>query len=105
MPTTPWESHIKSQYGILPHKYKEMQIAQDNRCAICGDLSPEGKKLNIDHNHKTGKIRELLCRNCNLALGLLKDSFEVVEKAFLYLKKHYDPDSDPKSLYQRILNG
>lgn len=44
-------------------------------------------KLHVDHCHQTGKIRGLLCQKCNMALGLLNDSVEILETAIRYLKK------------------
>lgn len=79
-----------------------MQLAQGGKCAICGNPPPEGKKLNIDHNHYTMVVRELLCGTCNTGLGMFKDSFELLEKAAVYLKKHYDPDRDPKALWEKL---
>lgn len=61
---------------------------QNNLCAICELPEKNGKNLAIDHCHKTGKLRELLCRNCNTALGFLNDNIEILKKAIKYLKKH-----------------
>lgn len=55
---------------------------QDGRCAICG----KKRKLCVDHCHDTGRIRGLLCRHCNMALGLLGDNLAGVEAAAEYLR-------------------
>ena len=60
---------------------------QDNRCAICACEFSEENKPRVDHDHDTGKVRGALCRNCNVALGLLQDSPERVEKALTYLRQ------------------
>lgn len=59
-----------------------------DKCDICD------KKLikkNLDHNHKTGRIRGVLCNNCNLSIGAMRDNPEVLEKAAEYLRKTADP--------------
>lgn len=74
--------------------YKRMYEAQGGRCAICSaQKDPNG--LVIDHNHKTGKVRGLLCPGCNTGLGLFKDSPDVLELAMQYLEERgcYGPDA------------
>ena len=77
-------------YGITGEQFNEMLEGQNGVCAICerpetttrmGKLRP----LCIDHNHKTGKIRGLLCSNCNQALGKFKDNPETLMRAAKYL--------------------
>jgi hypothetical protein len=72
-------------FGVTQQKFDEMLIAQSGRCAICSEplLTPH-----LDHDHVTGKSRELLCRFCNLVLGNAKDKIVVLERAIDYLKKH-----------------
>jgi len=75
-------------------QYQAILDSQNGKCAICnGDdiISPVTnlhRLLAVDHNHITGKIRGLLCRNCNRGIGLLGDSIERLESATAYLKKH-----------------
>lgn len=87
--------HLKYKYGIGIKEYGEMLAAQNGVCAICE--RPERfvaiktgllQKLVVDHCHKTGKIRGLLCRACNSALGQLMDSKNVVKSALDYLEKN-----------------
>jgi len=85
--------HLKATYGITLDEYDQMVIKQKNRCAICG--KPESRsikgavpRLGIDHNHKTGEIRELLCYSCNLALGYANDDPELLKRMIAYLEKH-----------------
>jgi hypothetical protein len=79
--------------GCLSAQYKLLLEAQDGRCAICGALQGHRSRygtvcrLAVDHDHKTGKIRGLLCNNCNRGLGRLKDSIENLEAALRYLKR------------------
>jgi len=85
--------HRKSQelerhYGITLSQFNRMLEEQHHACAICGALEPGGKWKNfhVDHNHKTGTVRGLLCSNCNSAVGLLDGSINNFERAVLYLK-------------------
>ena len=83
-PKARWEWYLEHQYGLSYDEHKEMVACQGGLCAICG----KKKKLNIDHNHKTGQVRELLCRNCNYkVLGLIEKDVILAEKALKYLKK------------------
>lgn len=80
------------QYGITEADYYAMLRAQDYRCPICGTTEPGGQGRNrssgwhIDHDHKTGKVRGLLCHNCNIGLGNFKDSTTALAAAIEYLK-------------------
>ena len=58
-------ANIKYKYNMTREDFEIMSNLQNNNCAICG----EEVKLHVDHCHKTGKIRGLLCRNCNTSLG------------------------------------
>jgi len=64
-------------------EYEEQVKKQKGQCAICERVLP----LFRDHDHKTGKKRALLCHTCNVGLGLLQDSIEVLSSALRYLKK------------------
>lgn len=62
---------------------------QEGRCLICGSTEHEaGRKLCVDHCHKTGAFRGFLCTRCNRVLGLFQDSIELMESAIAYLKKN-----------------
>lgn len=76
---------LKVRYGITRKEYWELVAKQKGVCAICG--KSDGKKLHVDHCHKTKKIRGLLCGSCNRALGLLKDDTRLLLQAIKYLKK------------------
>lgn len=75
---------LKTQYGITPEQYDAMVLAQDSKCSICFKKT----KLVIDHDHSTGKIRELLCNNCNGGIGYLRDSLINLKNAVNYLETH-----------------
>ena len=64
-----------------------MFTAQNGTCAICG-RPPRGKRLAVDHNHNTGKIRKLLCGPCNTALSHVEHESEFSKKALAYLEEN-----------------
>lgn len=81
---------LKENYGITEKDYADMLILQKGCCAICGTDKPTGKwkVFAIDHDHKTGIVRELLCNECNRGIGLLRDNAELLQKAADYILKH-----------------
>ena len=78
---------IGRTYGLKEQDYEQMVAEQNNLCAICGKKE-EGKVLCIDHDHATGKVRGLLCSNCNIGLGNLKEDIQIFLAAIAYLKKY-----------------
>jgi Recombination endonuclease VII len=76
---------LKSRYGITLEQFDELYNKQFGKCAICQQTYHS--TLHIDHDHSDGKIRGLLCNNCNLGLGHFKDSSELLENASKYLVK------------------
>ena len=88
------ESRLKCRYNITVEEYDQMFEDQNGVCGICG--KPEMAKhqsgctarLAVDHDHKTGKVRGLLCRRCNFIVGYAKDSKEILLQAALYMEKH-----------------
>jgi hypothetical protein len=79
---------LKKNYGITSEEYEKILAKQNGRCAICETDIPNGlhKIWNVDHDHKSGKVRGLLCWNCNSAIGLLKDDDKVIENALRYVR-------------------
>lgn len=77
------------KYGISEETYQTMLDDQRGICAICG-LSMD--KPHVDHDHNSGKVRALLCGNCNTAIGLLKESIQTLESAIQYLQYHNSED-------------
>lgn len=75
---------LKVKYNLTNDEYKKMKKDQHNECYICNRKLP----LKIDHDHKTGKVRKLLCNNCNLLIGLCNESISILENSILYLKRH-----------------
>lgn len=82
-------AHYKYKYGITLEQYNDLLTKQEHRCAICGDGQWDHKRsFSVDHDHKTGQVRGLLCLLCNTALGKFKDSQEILDKAKLYLLQY-----------------
>ncbi len=84
---------LMRKYGMTTYDLADMATKQDHKCAICGnpETGTRGglvKHLAVDHDHSTGKIRELLCDACNTGLGKFKDDVELLAKAIAYLHKH-----------------
>lgn len=80
---------VLKKYGLSSELWIEMKKSQDYCCAICGiHESKMGKRgLVVDHNHKTGTIRALLCNPCNMAIGQMKENIETFKNAVKYLEK------------------
>jgi hypothetical protein len=83
----------KRKYGITVDQYNELYQRQEGKCLICNEFETsiyKGKSrlLAIDHDHKTGKFRGLLCSGCNMGLGSFKDNADLLWKARKYLKLH-----------------
>lgn len=86
-----WKSHIKRTYGITPEEFKAMVVKQEGKCPICNGVlelgvdGRSGKRAVIDHDHATGRVRGVLCRRCNLGLGLVeRDGW--LDKAIAFIK-------------------
>lgn len=93
-PSKAAEYDYKRRYGITLDVYHEMFKDQNGVCAICGNketavdrTTQETRRLAVDHCHKTGKVRALLCTNCNTLIGRANDSVEVLKSAITYLEK------------------
>jgi hypothetical protein len=78
---------LRRRYGITLQEYREILEKQNGVCAVCGN-GPGKRRLHVDHCHKTGKIRALLCTNCNSALGAARDDINRLYKLIQYLEKH-----------------
>ena len=81
---------LKESYGMTEADYRFMLEFQNNSCAICKTITPTGKwkVFAVDHCHKTGKVRGLLCNECNRGMGLLKDDAFLLRKAAEYLDNY-----------------
>ena len=88
--------HLKRTYGLTPEKYQAMFITQNGVCAACGQpettndpRTKQIKNLHVDHCHTTGKVRDLLCQECNNALGLLHDDPRRIRLLLQYAEHHH----------------
>jgi hypothetical protein len=87
-----WKDKL-NRYGVTKEQYESMVAAQNNLCAICNrpekDVHQSGrlKSLSIDHCHKTGKVRGLLCFACNSSIGKFDDDVDLLRSAIRYLEK------------------
>lgn len=79
--------YLKLRYGLTVEQFKAMEVAQGGLCKICR-RPPRGRwdRLHVDHDHVTGEVRGLLCNNCNMVLGRVLDSIEILEAAIEYLR-------------------
>jgi hypothetical protein len=90
---------LKCLYGITQAEYDALLARQGGACAICGRRPKE--KLYVDHCHRTDRVRGLLCRDCNFALGQLRDDHRALVAALAYLA--YRATDGPGAAAQRAL--
>ncbi len=82
--------HLSKTYGLSMDDYSNMKEEQDHKCLICKQPNDEDMhygKFVVDHCHKTGKVRGLLCNKCNLMLGNARDEITILEEGIRYLKE------------------
>jgi hypothetical protein len=86
------EQHISRNltnlYGISYEQYADMLDKQQGQCCICKAPSHNNGRLHVDHCHRTGKVRGLLCHYCNTMIGLAKESGQTLQSAINYLNEH-----------------
>lgn len=78
-------NYLKRTYGISIEQYEEMLAGQDGGCGMCGRPPSEAVSLHIDHDHRTGRIRGLLCFRCNNSLGDLDENPDLLLAGVRYL--------------------
>jgi len=78
---------LRTKYGISLEEFNRVFLSQDSRCALCRSQHSDNKNFVVDHCHKTGTFRGILCSYCNRALGMFKDDIQVLKKAIAYLKE------------------
>ncbi len=79
------KAHLKRKYGITPDDYERRLQGQGGGCAICGAPPRAGQSLHVDHDHQTGRVRGLLCFNCNAGIGKFIDDPELLHRAGDYV--------------------
>ena len=92
-----WPSKLKRLYGLTVEDYNKLLVKQGGGCVLCGETDPScGSRhyiknnrtaFDVDHNHKTGKIRGLLCTRCNRLVGLANDKIQTAKNLVKYLRK------------------
>jgi hypothetical protein len=91
-----WRKHVKKKYNMTQDDYDQMFLNQNGVCAICGkeethrNRSGEVGNLAVDHDHKSGKIRGLLCFSCNTGIGKFGDDPDRLQNAAKYLISYSD---------------
>ena len=81
-------TRLRREYGITHEDYETMLARQKGRCAICRKPPAAGKRLHIDHDHDTGRVRGLLCMPCNSFLGKIGEDVTTLKRAVAYLARH-----------------
>ena len=83
---------LLASFGISADEYDAMLAGQGGRCAICGSAVGDkwNRRLAVDHCHATGKVRGILCTNCNQGIGKFKDCADLLLRASKYIKAHAD---------------
>lgn len=85
---------LRRSYGITLAEYETMLAAQNGNCAICKgpertrDKDGGPRRMPVDHDHETGKVRGLICTHCNRALGMFKDNIQILKAAIAYVEKN-----------------
>lgn len=80
---------MKANYGLTVEQYEALSAAQDDKCRLCGNHASANRHglLYVDHDHATGKVRALLCPNCNAAVGLFRDDASLMRAAANYVEE------------------
>jgi hypothetical protein len=84
------QGNLRRLYGLSIEQYDALLASQGGGCAICGERGDGGRwrrRLHVDHDHRTGKVRGLLCHGCNVGVGHFDDSPELMQRAAAYLGK------------------
>lgn len=102
---------LQYHFGLTSEEYETKLREQGGVCAVCS--KPDGqdlhspnkyKRLSVDHNHKTGMIRGLLCNDCNRSIGQLQDSPALLRRAAEYLEKYERELEIASALGDKLLN-
>ncbi len=81
------DRYLQSRYGIDEKEYERLLVLQHRVCAVCGRAG-KTRRLAVDHNHKTKKVRGLLCPKCNWGIGWFREDTRVLRAAADYLDKY-----------------
>lgn len=83
-----FDQSLRRLYGITLDEYQQMAAKQQHLCGLCGESPDTERRMHVDHDHATGKIRALLCHHCNLLIGNAKESVDRLRLAIAYLEQH-----------------
>jgi len=94
------DGDLKHNFGISLEEYQELFNNQNGLCAICNNkehrtYNGKVKSLAVDHNHLNGKVRGLLCHDCNVALGYVKDDRLILGRMITYIEKFNSANNKP----------
>jgi hypothetical protein len=85
------EKALKSRYGLTFDDFENLLNSQNSKCAICNvPLARLGRSTHVDHCHTTGKVRGILCKECNTGLGKLGDNIDSIKKVIQYLERNQE---------------
>jgi Recombination endonuclease VII len=99
-----YRAWLQQAYGMVDPQYETLFIAQEGVCALCGNAETRHKNgillpLSVDHSHRTGEVRALLCARCNLSLGHIETrGLRWVRRAVQYLKRHMSASEQARFL-------
>jgi hypothetical protein len=79
--------NIRKKYGMSPADYADMLKEQDGKCAICEQEPKSKRRMAVDHCHKSGRVRRLLCAQCNTGIGSFGDDALLLRRAVAYLEQ------------------
>jgi hypothetical protein len=89
---------LKENYGITLEEFESLLKEQNNKCFLCNFEFPEDSKFSdkpcVDHCHKTGQVRRVLCHACNRGMGLLKDDPALLRKMADYIESYQIQEQD-----------
>jgi hypothetical protein len=90
------KSHLKRKFGLTPAEYEAKLADQGGGCALCGRAPAPGRQLDIDHDHRTGAVRGLVCNSCNQGLGQFGEDPIRLAYAASYVLHWESPDHPPR---------
>jgi len=76
------------KYGIDTKQFDAIFESQNKTCAICRDENKTKRSFHVDHDHKTGRVRGILCYRCNLTIGFAREKISILEGTIAYLKRN-----------------
>lgn len=99
------ERRVQKIYGLKPGQYGEIYLYQGGACAICRRATGATRALSVDHDHKTGFVRGLLCRPCNDLLGHIRDDRETAVRIARYLTRPPAAELGIEALHEDFRKG